>query len=164
LIDRVLPYFQRTDTHYMSHLQAPPMKNACEYPAVIAGKNFVIFADPIFGAYRQSGSSFVRDVLERVMHNLIGPPVIGHGLAKSIICVPRAKNSKRIVTLLHYIPQRKAMDGDVLEEASSFAGELLRITGATRAKIFEGPELETLEPGVFALPASRGRLMIEVLE
>jgi hypothetical protein len=52
----------------------------------------------------------------------------------------------------------------VLEEASSFAGETLRIPAVTRAKIFEGPELESLEPGVFVLPASRGRLMIEVLE
>ena len=166
LVDRVLPYFERTDTHFMSHLQAPPVKNACEYPAVIAGKNFAIFADPIFGAYRQNGSGFIRAVLERVMHDLIGSPEIGHGLARSILCVPRKltreKNGKRIVTLLHYIPQRKALDGDVLEEASSFAGEVLRIPGATRAKIFNGRELETLEPGTFILPAIRGRLMIEV--
>ena len=150
----------------MSHLQAPPVKDACEHPAVIAGKNFVIFADPIFGAYRQNGSGFIRDVLERCIHNLIGPPEIGHGLARSILCVPRnsprAKNGQRIVTLLHYIPQRKALDGDVLEEASSFAGEVLRISGATRAKIFNGSELETLKPGAFVLPATRGRLMIEV--
>jgi hypothetical protein len=99
-----------------------------------------------------------------VIHSLIGPPEIGRGLARSILCVPREKNGKRIVTLLHYIPQRKALDGDVLEEASSFAGEILRISGATRVKVFNGPELESLEPGVFVLPVSRGRLLIEVLE
>ena len=110
----------------------------------------------------------MRDVLERCIHHLIGPPEIGHGLARSILCVPRKltreKNGKSIVTLLHYIPQRKALDGDVLEESSGFAGEVLRILGATRAKILNGSELETLEPGVFVLPATRGRLMIEVLE
>ena len=110
LIDRLPPYFERTDTHFMSHLQAPPVNNVCEFPGVIAGKNVVIFAAPIFGAYRQSGSGFVRDVLE---------------------------------------------------EASSFAGEVLRIPGATKVKIVEGPELQTLEPGVSALPAARGRLLIE---
>jgi hypothetical protein len=103
-------------------------------------------------------------VLERCIHDLIGPPTIGHGLARSILCVPRDKNGKRIVTLLHYIPQRKALDGDVLEESSGFVGEVLRISDATRAKIFDGPELEILEPGVFVLPVTRGRLLIEVLE
>ena len=163
LVDRVLPYFQRSDTHYMSHLHAPPVRDACEHPAVIAGERFVVFADAVFGAYRQAGSSFVRDLLERCIHRLIGPPSIGHGLARSILCVPRQREGQRIVTLLHYIPQRKALAGDVLEEASSFAGEVLRVEGASKARVFNGPDLEMPEPGVFTLPATRGRLLIEVL-
>jgi Hypothetical glycosyl hydrolase 6 len=164
LVDRVLPYFERTDTHFMSHLQAPPVQDVHPHPAVIAGERFVIFADPIFAAYRQTGSSFLRDVLERAIHKLIGLPSVGHGLARSVLCVPRQRGQDLIVTLLHYIPQRKALDGDVLEKASSFAGEILRIPGATRARLFQGADLERLEPGEFVLPISRGRLLIEVLE
>jgi hypothetical protein len=51
-----------------------------------------------------------------------------------------------------------------LEESSGFAGEFLRISGATRAKIFAGPALESLEHGVFVLPATRSRLMNEVTD
>ncbi len=162
LVERVLPYFKRTDQHFMSHFQAPPVKDAHPYPAVIKGERFVIFSDPVFGAYRYYGATFYRDVLERVMHDLIGAPKIGAKLGRGILSVPRRKGIDLIITLLHYIPQRKSIEGDVIEQPSSFAGEELHIPGAARARIHGGAELETLEPGVFALPNTRGRLLIEV--
>ena len=162
LVERVLPYFERTDEHYMSHFQAPPVRDAHPYPAVIAGERFVMFADPIFGAYRQYGSTFYRDVFERALHDLIGAPEVGQGLARTVLCLPRRRARDLIVTLLHYVPLRKAIEGDVLEEASNLAGEVLRVPTATRARVFGGADLEMLAPGTFALPAVRGRLLIEI--
>jgi hypothetical protein len=48
LVRRVDPYFQRTDAHFSSHFQTPPVKEASRFPAVVAGKNWVYFADPHF--------------------------------------------------------------------------------------------------------------------
>jgi Hypothetical glycosyl hydrolase 6 len=162
LVDRVLPYFKRTDQHFMSHFQAPPVKDAHPYPAVIRGERFVLFSDPIFGTYRHYGTTFYRDVLERVMHDLIGMPKIGAKLARSVLSVPRRKDNDLIITLLHYIPQRKSIEGDVIEQSMSFAGEMLHIPGATRARVHGGADLETTSPGVFALPSTKGRLLVEV--
>jgi Hypothetical glycosyl hydrolase 6 len=162
LVERVLPYFECTDEHFMSHFQAPPVRDAHQNPAVVAGERFVMFADPVFGAYRQYGSTFYRDVLERVLHSMIGVSIAGQGLARTILCVPRRRAADLILTLLHYVPLRKAIESDVLEEPSSFAGEVLRVPGAARARLFDGPDLEMLAPSVFALPAARGRLLIEV--
>ena len=48
LVERVLPYFQRTDATFSSHYQAPPMAEPDPSPAVVMGERFVYFADPIF--------------------------------------------------------------------------------------------------------------------
>jgi hypothetical protein len=67
------------------------------------------------------------------------------------------------VTLLHYIPLRKALDIDVIEERMSFAGQILRLPRAARnVRIFDsGEELTPAAKGGFVLPASAGRLLLE---
>src|SRR5690606_38689160 len=67
LVDRVLPYFKRTDLTFSSHFQTPPQAEPDRFPAVVSGKGFVYFADPIFREYRQTGNQAVRDVWRRVM-------------------------------------------------------------------------------------------------
>lgn len=162
LVERVFPYFQRDDVRYCSHLQTPPRAEASGYPAVLAGERFVYFADPIFFEYRTHGNIAVRDVWKRCVERLIGAPLAGAGLPSTVFVVPRRRGSDLIVTLLHYIPVRKALKIDMIEERSSFAGEILRIRGARSARIFQGPELKSIGPGEFELPPAKGRLLIEV--
>ncbi|HEY9248580.1 MAG TPA: alpha-L-fucosidase, partial [Rariglobus sp.] len=74
LVDRVLPYFKRTDLTFSSHFQAPPQAAPDRFPAVVAGRGFVYFADPVFREYRQTGNQAVRDVWRRVMRDRVGAP------------------------------------------------------------------------------------------
>jgi hypothetical protein len=160
----VLPYFKRTDAHFMSHFQTPPVAKADEYPAVIQGKNVVYFADPVFSGYRIHGVTFYRDVLERVVQGMIGAPLVGAGLPRGVLAVPRRRGNDLIITLLNYQPIRKAVEIDVIEEASSFAGETLRIRDlptTTRPRLFAAATLEKTGEG-FVLPVAKGRLLIEV--
>lgn len=162
LVERVFPYFQRDDVRYCSHLQTPPRPEGSGYASVLAGDRFVYFADPIFYEYRKHGNIAVRDVWRRCVERLIGPPLVGHGLPSTMLVVPRRRGNDLIVTLLHYIPVRKALKIDMIEERSSFAGEILRVRGAAAARIFRGPELKALAPGEFELPLAKGRLLVEV--
>ena len=164
LIERVLPYFKRTDAHFMSHFQTPPVAHADSHPAAIRGENFVYFADPIFFGYRVHGVTFYRDVLERVVHTMIGPPRVGVGLPRGVLAVPRRRKDDLIVTLLNYQPVRKALEMDIIEEASSFAGETLLIRDLppnVQPRLFGGAPLERSGEG-FSLPAVKGRLLVEV--
>jgi hypothetical protein len=164
LIERVLPYFKRTDAHFMSHFQTPPVANADQYPAVIEGENFVYFADPVFSGYRVHGVTFYRDVLERVTQSLIGLPRVGAGLSRGVLAVPRKRGDDLIVTLLNYQAVRKAVEIDVIEEGSSFAGETLKIRDLPEQcvpKLFNGEALESTANG-FRLPSTKGRLLVEV--
>lgn len=162
IIQRVLPYFQRTDEHFMSHFQAPPVRDAAPHPAALLGERFAYFADPVFRAYRHYGATFYRDVVERVLARLIGPPLVGGGLARTVLSLPRRRGDDLIVMLLHYVPLRKAIEGDVLEEPMSFAGERLEFTGGHHAfRQFKGEALPGDSETGYELPPIKGRLLLE---
>jgi len=163
LIDRVLPYFKRTDLHFSSHFQTPPVAEVDQYPAVIAGERFVYFADPLFREYRQAGNIAARDGWKQTMARLIGEAPFGSGLPTTVLIVPRRRGDDLIVTLLHYIPLRKALDIDVIEERMSFAGQILRLPPAAKKVRMFGSreELTPVAKGGFILPAAEGRLLLE---
>lgn len=164
LIDRVLPYFKRSDAHFSSHFQTPPVARADKFAAVVAGKNFVYFADPIFREYRKSANPAVRAVWRRLMRELIGPAPFGDGLPSSVSVYPLRRGTDLLLTLLHYIPVRKSLEIDVIDEPSSFAGEVLRLPSHVRRVVQfpKGDELDRIAPGEFALPPLKGRLLLEV--
>lgn len=166
LVDRVLPYFKRTDLTFSSHFQTPPQAEPDRFPAVVSGRGFVYFADPIFREYRQTGNQAVRDVWRRVMKDLVGPALIGDGLPTTVLCAARRRQRDLLVTLLHYVPVRKALETDVCEERMSFAGEILRLPKPVKTVRVHGTG-ETLLPAddtgtAFTLPVTKGRLLLEV--
>ena len=164
LIERVLPYFNRTDLHFSSHFQTPPQALADSHPAAVSGEGFVYFADPIFREYRQSGNIAVRDGWKAAMRLLIGPAAFGDGLASTILSVPRRRGKDLLLTLLHYIPTRKSLEIDMIEERSSFTGQILRLPAAAdTVRVFgTGEELSRAADGGVILPVSTGRLLLEI--
>lgn len=166
LVERVLPYFQRTDVTFSSHFQTPPQKQADAFPAVVAGERFVYFADPIFREVRQTGNLAARDGWKAAAARLIGPAPFGEGLPTTVMLYPRRRDRDLLLTLLHYVPIRKALDIDIIEERHSFAGEKLRLPpDAKFVRVFggqfNGQELQK-EGSDFVLPPIKGRLLLEV--
>lgn len=164
LVDRVSPYFQRTDTHFSSHAQTPPVAQPGSFAAVIAGDGWVYFADPVFREYRQTGNIAARDLWKTAMRRLIGDPPIGGGLPTTVLCVPRRKGNDLLISLLHYIPLRKSLEIDIIEERMNFAGLSLKLPDRARTiTVFGTGESMNRNPdGTFALPVSPGRLLLEV--
>jgi len=164
LVPRVLPYFKRSEEHFSSHLQTPPVAKPDQFPAVVAGKNFVYFADPIFREYRQTGNVAARDVWKQAMVRLIGQSPFGAALPTTVLCVPRRRGRDLLMTLLHYVPLRKALDIDVIEERMSFAGELLHLPANAKTIYIFGANqtLARNANGAFTLPITKGRLLLDV--
>jgi hypothetical protein len=164
LIERVLPYFKRSAIAYSSHFQTPPVADPCEFPAVLRLGDCIYFADPIFREYRQTGNLAVKQVWLQSMQALVGQPPFAAGLPNSITSYPLRRGDDLLLTLLHYIPVRKALDIDVIDQRGSFAGEVLQMPQTvTEVRIFgEKQPLQALGKGAFALPARKGRLLLEV--
>ena len=166
LVERVLPYFKRDDVRYCSHLQTPPLAQSSGQPVVVAGERFVYFADPIFREYRQCGNIAARDAWRSAVSRLIGPAPVGAALPSTVLVTPRRRGNDLIVTLLHYIPIRKSLNIDMIEERSSFAGEVLCLARPAReVRLFPSAQVLTRNAeGNYVLPAQKGRLLIEALD
>ncbi len=165
LVDRVRPYFQRTDLHWCSHFQSPPRPEVSGLAAVLAGERCVYFADPIFREYRRHGSQAIRDIWRRAVARLIGEPELG-GLPSTVRAYPRfAADGELRLTLLHYVAKRKGRI-DLIEERMGFAGETLRLanTGASTRVRVDGDDkaLERDADGAFRLPSAKGRLLLRI--
>ena len=163
LVERVPPYFHRSDLAFSSHFQVPPQARPADHAAVLAGDDWVYFADPIFRDYRQSGNTAARDGWRAAMQRLIGPAPFGDGLPTTVLCVPRRRGRDLLITLLHYIPTRKAIEIDMIEERTGFGGLRLRLPAKTkRLRVFgDDEDLLSDKPGTFILPNAEGRLLLE---
>jgi hypothetical protein len=158
----VPPYFRRSDFRFCSHFQTPPRKEPSAFPAVLRKDNCVLFTDPIFREYRRYGSVFLRDAWKTVMESLAGKPAMGAGLPASVHVYPRYREEDLFLTLIHYIPVRKALEIDVIDERQGFEGMVLdfEASGKTLHDWETGRPLDEVSPGRWKLPPKKGRLLL----
>jgi hypothetical protein len=162
--DRVAPYFQRSDLRFCSHFQTPPQKKIAGEVAVAGGETWAYFADPIFSEYRQSANLAVSRAFAATLSHLIGPAPHGHGLKSTVRLYPLRAGRDLKLTLLHYLPERRALNADIISERLGFGGQVLRLPAHVQTvRDYEtGEPLPRTPDGGFALPVSEGRLLLEV--
>jgi hypothetical protein len=164
LIDRVPPYFRRTDITFSSHFQTPPAAKSSSFPAAVAGKGFVYFSDPVFREYRKTGNYTVKTIWSEILREWVGAPMAGEGLPTSVNVYPRRQGRDLLITLLHYVPVRKALDIDIIDERGALAGEVLRLARPSRTALCypDDTPLERIDERSFRLPAAKGRQLIRI--
>lgn len=158
-------YFERTDVRFCSHFQSPPLLGEPTGPAVVLAERWACLADPVFRDYRESGGLIIGAVWRQLIHALIGPPMVGDQLPTTVLSVPRRQNHDLLVTLLHYVPVRKALNIDVIAERMGFADDVLKFDRKVNEVINTetGERLTKSSDGSFALKG-RGRLLLRVPE
>lgn len=162
-LQRIAPYFQRTDLRFCSHFQAPPRKQITGEPAALQSSNYIYFADPIFTEYRQSANWTVSQAFATAMQRLIGKPTTGWGVKSTVRICPLRKEKDLHLTLLHYIPERKADGADIISERLGFAGMHLSLPEGITSVIQEPEGVHhPVINGRFALPAVDGRLLLRI--
>lgn len=161
LIDRINPYFQRNDLHYCSHVQTPSSGEPSAYPACIGKGKVIYFSDPIFLDYRRNGGLFIKQCFKAALMHLIGKPIIG-GLKDTVESYMLRRDADLLLTLLHYIPYRKSITCDIIEERQSFAGQTLEFAQPVKTVEIYGEDavLDRSDDRSFALPVSDGRLLL----
>lgn len=160
--ERVVPYFQRSDLRFCSHFQAPPDRATGE--SVMVQKGPVVYcADPLFGEYRQSANPCVPLLFRKALEHLIGVPPYGDGLKRTVRLFPLRKKEDLLLTLLHYLPERKSQHDDVIQERLGFGEQCLRMPPHVECvRVWRGPDCQREPDGSFRLPVAEGRLLLEV--
>ena len=109
--------------------------------------------------------------MKHALQELIGPPRFGNGLPGTVLLSVRKKGSDAHLTLIHYIPVRKALAVDIIDEPQRFAGMTLEMQLARKpgkATVYPGDEelaIDSSGDSVYRvmLPGDiRGRLLLSV--
>ena len=116
LLHKTQSYFDRTKEHYASHLQTPSSGKPGD-PAVVQNGRVIWFAHPLFSLYQKKAPLWCRTLVDNALKMLIDPLVTIEAPSTLQATLNRQEKEKRFVLhLLHYIPERRGEDFDVIED------------------------------------------------
>ncbi len=117
LADGIKSYFDRTYQHFCSHRQTPSSSQKGT-PAITQNGKVIYFAHPIFSQYRQNAPRWCKQLFLNALARVLPTKLIEHnGPSTVLVTLTEQKAKKRyIVHLLHYIPERRGLDFDVIED------------------------------------------------
>ncbi|HZS87715.1 MAG TPA: alpha-amylase family protein [Chloroflexota bacterium] len=175
----ISPYFSRTWAHFSSHAQTPPNPTESTGLAAATLRGRVAYlAHPIFSAYQQHGYPVYRQIVGALLRRLLPEPLVRATLPTTaevslLRQAPGADGDspeRLICHVLHYLPQRRTPDLDLLEDVIPLHDVEIAIrSGWTPRAAYLAPERQALEvaaQGAYAtvrVPRVNGHAMI-VLE
>ena len=117
LASMVPAYFDRTWQHFCSHRQTPSSGELAGPAAVRAG-DVIYFAHPIFRQYNQNAPRWCKQLLLNALDMLLPDPLMRHGGPSAMLTAVNEQPAENrwVVHLLHYVPERRGQDFDVIED------------------------------------------------
>lgn len=121
LADMYAPYFERTWEHFCSHRQTPPAHNQrAGYPGITLNEkgNVAYLAHPVFMGYRQQATPWYKKLVLAALKLLLPDPLtVTDAPSTAQVTILRQEEQRRtVVHLLHYIPERRGVAFDVIED------------------------------------------------
>ncbi|WP_395095280.1 alpha-amylase family protein [Armatimonas sp.] len=165
-----VPYFNRTWRHFCSHAHTPSSGER-KYPAVVASGAGIYFAHPIFRQYQLNAPLWVKTLLKDAIEMLLPRPVLSVKGPSSLLATLNRQEaeSRHIVHLLHYIPERRGQALDVIEDVIPVHNIEVTVRlgqPVSAVKLVpDGAALAfTVENGAvkFTVPTVNGHAMVEV--
>jgi hypothetical protein len=112
----VRPYFNRTWQHFSSHNQTPQAE-LTPHAAVTRRGQVIYISHPIFRSYHRHGYPVYRQVVAAALRLLLPEPLLRADLPTSAEATLMRQENRRVLHLLHYAPQRRSADIDIVEDA-----------------------------------------------
>ena len=170
LADVILPYFPRTYRHFCSHQQTPSSGQAGG-PAIVQRGRTIYFAHPIFCQYDRNAPRWCKTLFLNALDILLPEPLLRHGGPTTLRATvnEQAAETRWVVHLLHYIPERRSQDIDVIEDVIPLydVHVSVRVSGEVTsvACVPEGQALAYEQKGNrvgFVVPELVGHQMVEI--
>lgn len=164
------PYFNRTFQHFCSHAHTPVARRS-EHPAVLRKGRIVYLAHPVFSIFAQYGMTFYKQLVLNALKLLLPQPlVIAEAPSTLQVTWNRQPHSRRsVIHLLHYIPERRTLAPDYLEDVIPLYNVPLRLRTSMPHRVYLAPqrtEIPFQHEGEYlclTVPEVRGHQMV-VLE
>jgi len=165
-----VPYFNRTWDRFFSHRHTPSTGKP-GYPAVLQNGRAIYFMHPVFTQYHTNAPLWVKRLVMNAIRRLLPEPLVELGAPSStIVTLNRQEAENRwVLHLLHYIPERRGVAFDVIEDVIPIFDVRLRVRTAKPVKQVrtapEGQPLAFRQEGpyvAFTLPKLLGHQMIAI--
>ncbi|GAB4127525.1 MAG: hypothetical protein OHK0050_40810 [Roseiflexaceae bacterium] len=117
LADTIPAIFDRTYQHFCSHRQTPAGDRAAG-PAIVQHGRVIYFAQPIFSQYAQNAPRWCKQLFLHAVERLLPEPLVRHNGPSSLFVslLDQPGEQRWVLHLLHYIPERRGSDFDVIED------------------------------------------------
>jgi hypothetical protein len=136
-------YFDRDYRHF--HVEQTPYAKASDYAAAAQRGRIVYFAVPVFRAYARNGYAVYRQLVGNAIRRFIADPLIEGQLPSPAQATVTAQRGRRIVHLLHYIPERRSPDLDIVEDVIPLHDVPVAARVARRpARVYLAPQKQDL--------------------
>lgn len=115
--DEYRPLYQRNYQHYYSHFQAPVSETKGN-PVVTRSERVYYFSHPLFEMYKRQGILQYKQMISIILDEALGRSILKTNMPSTGDIILNHSQSRRelILNLLHYIPQRKSLELDTIEE------------------------------------------------
>jgi hypothetical protein len=115
--DVIAPYFNRTWEHYSSHRHTPSTGEVA-YPGAVRNGRTLYFAHPVFTQYSRNAPRWCKTLVRNALDLLLPDPVLQVEGPSTLLAAVNEQTAPRrlVVHLLHYVPERRGADFDVIED------------------------------------------------
>ena len=117
LAEVVVPYFNRTYKHFCSHRHTPSAGRV-GYPGIVQKGRAIYFAHPIFTQYNKNAPRWCKRLFLNALELLLPEPLVRveAPTTASMALNEQSEENRWVLHLLHYIPERRGQDFDVIED------------------------------------------------
>lgn len=117
LCGMVRPYFNRTYRRFCSHRHTPA-GGVAEYPGAVRKGGCIYFMHPIFTLYDKCAPLWCKRLARNAIAMLMPRQLVrAEAPSSTILTLNRQARQRRLVLhVLHYIPERRGKDFDVIED------------------------------------------------
>ncbi len=163
-------YFDRNWRHFCSHRHTPSSGEK-DYPGIVKNDNCIYFVHPIFQQFNKNAPNWCKKLVLNAVDMLLEEPVIEHDGPSTLLTTvnDQEQENRRVVHLLHYIPERRSEEIDIIEDVIPLYDLNLSVsTDKNVEKVTCVPEGKDLDFEVnegrieFMLPELEGHQMIEI--
>ncbi len=160
------PYFNREKEWFCSHEYTPSAKGEV-YPVGLRNGRVIMFSHPIFGQYRSNAPAWCKQFISNAIDLLLPSRLIRHNgpSTMTVSLLDQQQHNRVNVHILSYIPVRKSVTIDIIEERTKVCQVVLDLNLPYEIKsarlIPQNRELR-IENGKVMIPEVDGYSIVEL--
>ncbi len=137
-------YFDRNYMHFQ--VEQTPFSEPADYVGVAQRGNVIYIAAPIFRMYADYGYQFHRLLIGNCIARLLANPLIKSNAPSTAHITVTAQTGRKIVHVLHYTPERRAPNQDIVEDVIPLINLKLALRlDAPPKQVYLAPQRQSLK-------------------